>query len=55
MLCTIPDVVVMKRHILMIEPRTGLRTMLIAGMIAVLLACAGTAAGVDMQIAEAAA
>ena len=45
-LCTAPDVVVMKIHDSVIELRTGLRMMmLIAGVLAVLLVCAGTAAG----------
>jgi parallel beta-helix repeat protein len=41
----IPDVVVMKMHDGAIGSRTGLRMMLSAGVLAVLLACAGTAAG----------
>jgi hypothetical protein len=51
--CTAPDVVVMKRHILMIELRTGLRMMMLsAGVLAVLLvlACAGTAAGAEWDM-----
>jgi hypothetical protein len=42
-----PDVVVMKMHDCVIEPRTGLRMVMFgAGVLAVLvLACAGTAAG----------
>jgi hypothetical protein len=42
----ISEMIVMIRHILVIDSRTVLRTMLIAGVLAVLvLACAGTAAG----------
>lgn len=46
-LCTTPDVVVMKMHDRIIGSRTGLRMMMFgAGVLAVLvLACAGTAAG----------
>ena len=45
-LCTAPDVVVMKKHDSVIEPHTGLRMMIVgAGVLAVLLACTGTAAG----------
>jgi len=46
-LCTAPDVVVMKMHDCVIGSRTGLRMMIFgAGVLAVLLlACAGTAAG----------
>ena len=46
-LCTAPDVVVMKMHDSVIELRTGLRmTMFSAGVLAVLvLACVGAAAG----------
>jgi hypothetical protein len=52
----ISEMIGMLRHILMIDSRTVLRTMLIAGvLVAMVLACAGTAADVDMQIAEAAA
>ena len=42
----IPDVIVMKGHDCVIKSRSVLRTMLSAGVLAVLvLACAGTAAG----------
>jgi len=42
----IPDVAVMKRHDCVIGSRTGLRMMMFsAGVLAVLLACAGMAAG----------
>ena len=45
-LCTAPDVVVMKMHDCVIGSRTGLRMMIVgAGVLAVLLACAGAAAG----------
>ena len=45
-LCTIPDAVVMKKHDSVIEPHTGLRMIIFsAGVLVVLLACAGTAAG----------
>ena len=50
----------MTRRPLTTENRVDLRTIISAGMLAVLvlvlvLACAGTVAGADMQIAEAAA
>ncbi len=46
MICGIPDVIVMKGHDCVIGSRTGLWTMMFsAGVIAVLLVCAGTAAG----------
>jgi hypothetical protein len=60
----ISEMIVMIRHILMIDSRTVLRTMFIAGVLAVLLVGSGTAwvvdddGGVDfvnMQTAEAAA
>ena len=55
-LCTTLDVIVMKKHDSVIEPHTGLRMMIFgAGVLAVLLACACTAAGADMRIVEAAA
>ena len=49
-LCTTPDVIVMKMHDCVIGSRTGLRMMMFgAGVLAVLLACAGAAA-VDAAI-----
>ena len=45
MLSSTLDVVVMKGHDCVIGSRTGLRAMLCAGVLAVLIACAGTAAG----------
>jgi hypothetical protein len=44
-LCSTPDVVVMKGHDCAIGSRTGLRAMLFAGVLVLLLACTGTAAG----------
>lgn len=43
------DVIVMKKHDSVIEPNTGLRRMIFsAGVIAVLLVCAGTVAGEEV-------
>jgi hypothetical protein len=55
MASNIPEMIVVIRHILVIGSRTGLRTMLSAGVLAVLLACAGTAAGEAAAGEEAAA
>ena len=53
-LCTAPDVVVMKMHDSVIGSRTGLRMMMFsAGVLAAVLE--GTVAGADMQMVEAAA
>ena len=50
-LCTAPDVVVMKMHDCVIGSRTGLRMMMFsAGVLAVLLACAGAAAGASWDL-----
>ena len=54
MASNIPEMIVMIRHILVIDFRTVLRAMLIAGVLAVLLvlACAGTAAGVVTWVGD---
>ena len=55
--CNIAELIVMTRYSPLLENRIVLRTMIFGtGVLAVLLlACAGMAAGVDMQMAEAAA
>ena len=51
-LCTTPDVIVMKKHDSVIEPNTGLRRIIFStGVLAVLLVCAGTAAGEEAAAA----